>query len=108
LHTAISVAAGTVICFLGYEQGVFGSIIVGHEFREYFHRLSLSLTGFVTSIYDLGCFAGALAALLVGEWLGRKRMLIIFTVIMAIGILNQTSASSMNHFFMGSVHSRYW
>ncbi len=89
------------MCFLGYEQGVFGGIIVGHEFQECFHRPSLSLTGFVTSIYDLGCFAGALAALLVGEWLGRKRMLINFTFIMAIGILIQSSASSMNHFLWG-------
>lgn len=98
---AISAAAGTVICLFGFEQGVFGGIIVGHEFQEYFRRPSLSPTGFVTSIYDLGCFAGALAALLVGEWLGQKRMLIDFTFIMAIVILIQTSASSINHFLWG-------
>lgn len=75
------------MCLFGYEQGVFGGIIVGKEFQEYLNNPSPSLTGFVTSIYDLGCFAGALAALLVGEWLGRKCMLIIFTIIMTIGIV---------------------
>lgn len=95
------VAAGTVMCLFGYEQGVFGGIIVGHELQEHFHHPSPSLTGFVTSIYDLGCFAGALAALLVGEWLGRKRMLVILTVIMTIGILIQTSAFSMDHLLWG-------
>ena len=101
LHALISVAAGTVMCLFGYEQGVFGGIIVGHEFQDYFHHPSPSLTGFVTSIYDLGCFAGALLTLLVGEWLGRKRMVMIFTIIMTAGILLQTGAHSMNHLLWG-------
>lgn len=61
------------------------------------------MTGFVTSIYDIGCFGGALLALLVGEWLGRKRMLIIFTVIMTTGILAQTAAKSMSHLIWGRI-----
>lgn len=101
IHALISVAAATVMCLFGYEQGVFGGIIVGQEFQEYFHNPSPSLTGFVTSVYDLGCFAGALLTLLVGEWLGRKRMLIIFTVIMTSGILVQTGAHSMTHLLWG-------
>lgn len=80
LHTAISVAAGTVMCLFGYEQGVFGGIIVGQDFLEYFHDPSPSMQGFVTSVYDLGCFGGAVLTLFVGEKLGRKRMLIIFTI----------------------------
>lgn len=101
LHSLISVAAGTVMCLFGYEQGVFGGIIVGQEFQEYFDHPSPSLTGFVTSVYDLGCFAGALLTLVVGEWLGRKRMLIIFTIIMTSGIMLQTGAHSMNHLLWG-------
>lgn len=31
-HAAISIAAGTVMCLFGYEQGVFGGIIVGSDF----------------------------------------------------------------------------
>lgn len=101
LHTLVSVAAGTVMTLFGYEQGVFGGIIVGQEFQEYFHHPSPSLTGFVTSVYDLGCFAGALLTLIVGEWLGRKRMLIVFTIIMTSGIMLQTGAHSMNHLLWG-------
>ena len=100
-HTLISVAAATVMCLFGYEQGVFGGILVGQDFQEYFHHPSPSMTGFVTSIYDLGCFAGALLTLVVGEWLGRKRMLIIFTIIMTSGILLQTGAHSMSHLVWG-------
>lgn len=100
-HTAISVAAGTVMCLFGYEQGVFGGIIVGDGFQEYFNNPSPALTGFVTSIYDLGCFAGAVLTLFVGEWLGRKRMLIVFTIIMTFGILLQTAAHNMQHLLWG-------
>lgn len=83
LHTAISVAAGCVMCLFGYEQGVFGGIIVGEDFLEYFHDPSPGVQGFVVSVYDLGCFGGALLTLAVGEKLGRKRMLIIFTIIVS-------------------------
>ena len=100
-HTIISIAAGTVMCLFGYEQGVFGGIIVGEEFNEYFNHPSPSLTGFVTSVYDLGCFAGAVLTLFVGEWLGRKRMLLYFTVIMASGIILQTAAHNMQHLLWG-------
>ena len=89
------------MCLFGYEQGVFGGIIVGQEFQDYFHEPSPALTGFVTSIYDLGCFAGAVLTLFVGEWLGRKRMLIIFTIIMTTGIMIQTGAHSMQHLLWG-------
>lgn len=65
------------------------------------HHPSPSLTGFVTSVYDLGRFVGALLTLRVGEWLGRKRMLIIFTSIITTGILIQTGAHSMNHLLWG-------
>ena len=101
LHLLISIAAGTTMCLFGYEQGVFGGIIVGEDFNEYFNHPSPALTGFVTSIYDLGCFCGALLTLVVGEILGRKRMLIIFTIIMASGIIVQTAAKSMSYLVWG-------
>lgn len=101
LHTAISVAAGTVMCLFGYEQGVFGGIMVGPPFVSYFKDPSPSLLGFVTSIYDLGCFGGAILSSFVGEKLGRRWMLIIFTVIMTIGIIIQTVAQSMTWLVWG-------
>lgn len=100
-HTAISIAAGTVMCLFGYEQGVFGGIIVGDGFQEFFKKPSSSMLGFVTSVYDLGCFAGAVLTLFVGEWLGRKRMIIVFTIIMTVGILMQTAAQNMQHLLWG-------
>lgn len=101
LHSAISFAAGTTMLLFGYEQGVFGGIIVADEFQEFFNHPTPGVEGFVVSVYDLGCFAGALLTLLVGEKLGRKRMLIVFTIIMGIGIVMQTAAQNMDQMIWG-------
>ncbi|KAF2810998.1 uncharacterized protein BDZ99DRAFT_475856 [Mytilinidion resinicola] len=101
LHTAISVAAGTVMCLFGYEQGVFGGIMVGRPFLAYFHEPSPGLLGFVTSVYDLGCFGGAVVSSFVGERLGRRWMLLVFTVIMTAGIVVQTLAQNMQWLIWG-------
>ncbi|KAF2275257.1 general substrate transporter, partial [Westerdykella ornata] len=101
LHTAISIAAGTVMCLFGYEQGVFGGIMVGQPFISYFADPSPSVLGFVTSIYDLGCFGGAILSSFVGEKLGRRWMLMVFTVIMTVGIVIQTVAQSMTWLVWG-------
>lgn len=42
-------------------SGVFGGIIVGQDFIEYFNHPSPAMQGFVTSVYDLGCFVGAVS-----------------------------------------------
>jgi len=89
------------MALFGYEQGVFGGIIVGEDFLEYFNHPSPAMQGFVTSVYDLGCFGGALLALVVGEKLGRKRMLILFTIIMGAGILVQTACHNMTQMVWG-------
>ncbi|CAJ2508370.1 Uu.00g133960.m01.CDS01 [Anthostomella pinea] len=103
LHGGISIAAGATMMLFGYEQGVFGGIIVGHSFLSYFQHPSPAQQGWVTACYDLGCFAGALLALFIGETLGRRRMLLVFTVIMASGIVLQTAAGSMDMMVWGRI-----
>ena len=103
LQWLISIAAGTVMCLFGYEQGLLGGLVVGQEFMTYFDNPSSSKLGFVTSVYDLGCLLGAILALIIGEQLGRKRMLLLFTIIMATGILMQTAAHSMTALVWGRV-----
>jgi MFS family permease len=99
----ISIAASTVMALFGYEQGILGGIIVGAEFNRYFNHPSTFIIGWVTSVYDLGSLLGSLVTLGVGEWLGRKRMLLVFTAIMTIGIVIQTLAQSIVWLFLGRV-----
>jgi MFS family permease len=53
------------------------------------------MQGFVTSVYDLGCFFGAIITLFVGEKLGRRWTMLVFTVIMGSGIIVQTASHNM-------------
>jgi MFS family permease len=68
---------------------------VGQDFIEYFNHPSPAMQGFVTSVYDLGCFAGAIITLFVGEKLGRRWTMLVFTVIMGAGIIFQTASHNM-------------
>lgn len=80
---------------LTFHTGVFGGIIVGQDFIEYFNHPSPAMQGFVTSVYDLGCFVGAIVTLFVGEKLGRRWTMLLFTVIMGSGIIFQTASHNM-------------
>ena len=53
-----------------------------------------NLLSIITSIYDVGCFFGAIVAFTIGERLGRKKTILIGTTIMAVGCILQTSAFS--------------
>jgi MFS family permease len=86
-------------------EGVFGGIIVGQDFIEYFNHPSPAMQGFVTSVYDLGCFFGAIITLFVGEKLGRRWTMLVFTVIMGSGIIVQTASHNMTQ--MVNFMSRY-
>lgn len=44
------------------------------------------------SVYEVGCFLGALLAFFIGEWMGRRRMMAVGGVVMIIGtIISVTS-----------------
>lgn len=57
----------------------------------------------VTAIYDVGCFLGALVAFSAGERLGRKRTLVLGTVIVSIGVIIQAASFSLPQMFVGRV-----
>jgi len=100
--------------------------MVGQDFIEYFNHPSPAMQGFMTSVYDLGCFFGAIITLFVGERLGRRWTMLVFTVIMGSGILLQTAShnttqmvASVEHFLwtrtwadihigLGSHPGRHW
>ncbi|KAG8360554.1 hypothetical protein FVEN_g12685 [Fusarium venenatum] len=60
----------------GYDQGVFSGVVVTQDSPQ-LHNLvgpaKTNLLATVTSIYDIGCFFGAVIAFIIGERLGRKR-----------------------------------
>lgn len=98
LRWAITATATIGFLLFGYDQGVMSGIITGEKFNEEFPDTKGSDTyhstiqGTVTSVYELGCFAGAMAALMYGERVGRRKSILFGAVVMIIGTIIQVTA----------------
>lgn len=88
----------------GYDQGVFGGVIVTDDFLDTLNiRDDTTMVSTVTAIYDIGCFFGAIGAFIFGDYLGRKKTILVGTTIMSIGALLQCTAYSVPHMIVGRI-----
>jgi MFS family permease len=62
-----------------------------------------SLIGTVTAVYDLGCFAGAILAVILGDYLGRKKSILLGTSIMTAGAFMQIFAFTVPVMMAGRI-----
>lgn len=99
----ISLAASTVLIFYGYDQGVFGNILISEDFIRTVGYPSVTAQGTMTSVYNLGCFAGALSTLYSGDKLGRPRTLILGSSVIGIGAIIQASCYSAAQMYVGRI-----
>ncbi|KAJ4490607.1 general substrate transporter [Lentinula aciculospora] len=97
LNIWVAVACTTAMTLFGYDQGVFGGIIVTDSFLETMGNPDSGLQGTIVSLYDIGCFAGAMITIVFAERFGRKKWLIFGVIVMSIGAILQTSAFTVVH-----------
>lgn len=62
-----------------------------------------TIQGISVASYNLGCFAGAIACIFIGDMLGRRKTIFIGSAIMVVGAALQASAFSLPHFIVGRV-----
>ncbi|GAW21855.1 hypothetical protein ANO14919_113810 [Xylariales sp. No.14919] len=90
----------------GYDQGVFSGVVITQDYLDV-HDLNgpekTNVLSIITSIYTIGCFLGALLAFSIGEKLGRRKTIVIGTVIIAIGAILQTSSFSVPHMLVARI-----
>ncbi|OOF98298.1 hypothetical protein ASPCADRAFT_513846 [Aspergillus carbonarius ITEM 5010] len=111
LAWAITTTAGSGFLLFGYDQGVMSGLLTGTAFTRTFPEIdttstghgSSSLQGTVTAIYEIGCFVGAIIALLVGERIGRRMCIIAGCIVLAIGAALQCSAYTIPHLTVGRI-----
>ena len=100
----VTVACATDMTLFGYDQGVFGGVVVTDDYLNIMGlRNNSSLLGTVTAIYDIGCFFGAVLAFVIGDPLGRKKSILVGTTIMSIGAILQISAFSVPQMIVGRI-----
>jgi hypothetical protein len=81
-------------------------IISAKPFNAYFpETYNATWQGFVTAIYEIGCLLGAVAMLLFGDMIGRRKAIVIGAAIMIFGTIIQVTPMKGHHatvqFIMG-------
>ncbi|RAK88929.1 sugar transporter [Aspergillus costaricaensis CBS 115574] len=78
----------------GYDQGVMSGIISDPAFNNVFTATKDDnvMQATVTAVYEVGCLFGAIFALIFGETLGRRLMVISGAWVMIIGVIIQVTA----------------
>ncbi|KAH6619370.1 general substrate transporter [Chaetomium sp. MPI-SDFR-AT-0129] len=94
LSLTISTVATTGFLLFGYDQGVMSGIITAPAFNDIFTATkdNPTMQGLVTAIYEIGCLAGAMFILGVGDILGRRKAMILGAFIMLLGVIIQVTA----------------
>ncbi|KAH9909495.1 sugar transporter family protein [Xylariomycetidae sp. FL2044] len=117
LNYAVGIVAGCDFLLFGYDQGVMGGILTMHQFLEAFPSINPEEDGLLDSVkaqrsetqgisvaaYNLGCFLGAVIAIFISNPLGRKKMIVLGTVIMIVGAALQASATTLPHLIVGRI-----
>ena len=104
----LMVTNATAMLLFGYDQGVFGMLWFLHTspmdacslnsggiltLEDFEARFQLedneTLKGVIVGSYDLGCLVGALATGPIGNWIGRKRSILLGTTVMMVGAFLQ-------------------
>ncbi|KAK9320277.1 general substrate transporter [Lipomyces orientalis] len=87
----------------GYDQGVMGVIVADRRWLELMQPANSWVTGAVVSMYDIGCFMGALSTGHLSDSLGRERLLALATIIFSIGAAIQASSYSVVQITLGRI-----
>ncbi|EAL89485.1 hypothetical protein KXW98_005644 [Aspergillus fumigatus] len=118
LQLAIGIIAGMDFLLFGYDQGVTGGLLTLESFIKYFPTIALngpyfeSLSpsersaqstrqGIVVAAYNLGCFAGSIPTIWVGNWLGRRKTIFLGSAIMVVGAILQCTSYHLPQLIIG-------
>lgn len=113
LRTAVGVVAGLCFIAFGYGQGDIGGLLNLESFSNFFPAFATSLhphsyevfalSGTVVATWNLGCFAGAILTIFLGDRLGRKRTIVLGLAVESIGKILQVAAFSQGQYIAGRV-----
>ncbi|KAL2441530.1 Sugar transporter STL1 [Exophiala dermatitidis] len=117
LNMMIGIIAGMDFLLFGYDQGVMGGLLTLPSFTSVFPEIDTTASGLTQSqadhrstiqgisvaSYNVGCFAGAVVCIWLGDFLGRRKTIFLGSAIMVVGAALQASAFSLPHFIVGRV-----
>ncbi|KAI2788188.1 hypothetical protein POX_e06201 [Penicillium oxalicum] len=118
LQIAIGLLAGMDFLLFGYDQGVTGGLLTLDSFRKYFPTIDTTADGLrgltaaqqsaqstrqgiTVASYNLGCFAGSIPTIWIGNMLGRRKAIFLGSFIMVIGAILQCTSFGLAQFIVG-------
>ncbi|KAL2835441.1 general substrate transporter [Aspergillus pseudoustus] len=103
LQLAVTSCCLCAFILYGYDQGVFGGILENEDWLTQFGHPGDTLTGFITSSYNLGCLLGCFANFFIGDRLGRRRTIWFAMAWVIVGAALQASAFGRGHLIAGRI-----
>lgn len=82
---------------------MFGNVLVGDDFLATMKYPTTSIQGTLTSVYNLGCFFGALSTIWTGDILGRPRVILLGSTVIALGAVIQAASFSVAQMMVGRI-----
>lgn len=92
-----------MLTFYGYDQGVFGNVVISRNFLQTFGHPSPDIQGTATSIYNIGCFVGAMSTIFTSDKLGRPCQIIVGGTVIGIGAIIQTASYTVAQIMVGRI-----
>ena len=77
----------------------------GDAFNATFNNPDANTIGNIVSLYEIGCFIGALATFVVGDFLGRRRTILLSSLFMIAGAIIQGASSTVGVMIAGRIIS---
>ncbi|KAB8258837.1 general substrate transporter [Aspergillus pseudonomiae] len=99
VFSAIFLAVGGFL--FGYDSGIITSTISLPTFQEYFTNPSDTVTGGIVSAFQGGAILGTMVNMVCADWLGRKRTILVGSVISCLGCALQAGAVNMAMLIVG-------
>lgn len=97
----------------GYDQGVMGGLLTLDSFVQYFPEIDTrnvsgsspkaTKQGIAIGSYNLGCFAGAVICIWLGQYLGRRRTIFLGSAIMVVGAIIQAASFGLAELIVGRI-----
>ncbi|KAJ5797797.1 General substrate transporter [Penicillium pulvis] len=118
LQVAIGIIAGLDFLLFGYDQGVTGGLLTLESFVKYFpaidttdsHMYGWSAAekssqstrqGITVAAYNLGCFAGSIPTIWIGNRIGRRKAIFLGSFIICIGAILQCTSYGLAQLVVG-------
>lgn len=93
------------VSLFGYEQGVCSGILTFVTFNKYFHNPNATEIGLIISILEIGAMVSSLMVAKLSDKFGRKRTILIGTLVFIVGGTLQSFAVNLYVFSVGRVFS---